>query len=176
MGYSANEIKLIQYGFSAMIMETSKFIIMMALFLFIGKPLEYLFGTFILLLLRTKTGGVHFASYIGCLLFSAAMLYSSCIFLPDTFQLSNISMLSLLLGCIIITYLIGPIVSKTRPMPNATQSKKGKIEAFKIIFFYFIAVFLFSENHFIIIGFWIILLQTAQLIVAYFLRKENSAV
>lgn len=176
LGYSANEIKLIQYGLSAIVMELSKFIIMMLFFLLIGKPLEYLFGTFILLLLRTQTGGLHFTSYTACLFFSAATLYFGCVFLPDTFQTSNTTMLTLLLGCIIITYFTGPVVSKTRPIPNAAQAKKGKIQAFKIIFFYFIAVFLFSENHLISIGFWIIVLQTVQLLIAYFLRKENSKV
>lgn len=82
-------------------------------------------------------------------------------------------MLIALLLCIIVNYAIGPIVSKMRPLPTNQQAKKGKLEAFKIIFFYFIAVFLFPDVHLLLVGFWTIVLQTAQLIIAYFIRKEN---
>lgn len=172
--YSTNEIALIEYGFLSIVMELSKFIIMVILFTTIGKPLEFLFGTFILLLSRSNTGGLHFSSYISCLTFTILILYAGCVFLPKTINIPDIGMLILLLSCIIVTYLIGPIVSKSRPNPSSTQIQKSKLQSFKIIFIYFILTFLFSEYEFIQIGFWIILLQTIQLIFAYFLRKEKS--
>ncbi|MCM1158865.1 MAG: accessory gene regulator B family protein [Bacteroidales bacterium] len=174
LGYSTEEIELIQYGLSAMLMEFSKFIFLFILFTLIGKPLEYLFGIFILLLLRTNTGGLHFSTYLGCLMFSTFILYSGCVYLPAAVPVSDIDMLLLLLGCITITYLIGPVVSKTRPLPDTLQAKVSRIKTFKVIFIYFIIVFLFPESIFIRIGFWIIMLQSAQLVIAYVLRKETA--
>lgn len=173
LNYSDREKALIQYGLSAILMEISKFLFMLILFSILKKTTEYLFGTFILLLLRAHSGGLHFSTYSGCLLFSIIFTYTGCVFLPNTIQISDIWMLFSLLNCIIISYLIGPIVSKVRPTPSSTQAKKHKIEIFKIIFFYFLVVFFFSENHYIQIGYWIIILHTLQLSIAYFLRKEN---
>lgn len=173
LGYSASEMELIRYGFSVITMEASKFLIMLLLFILLDKPLEYLFSAFILVLLRTNAGGLHFPSYLSCLLFSIFFFCASCILLPHSIPISDIGMLVSLFCCIVITYLIGPVVSKERPVPTAKQAKRGKIETFKIIFFYFIIVFLFSKNNLLIVGFWTIILQTIQLIIACLLRKEK---
>lgn len=175
LNYSDKEKALIQYGLSAILMEISKFIIMLIFFSIIEKSTEYLFATFILLLLRAHTGGLHFSTYFGCLLFSNIILYAGCVYFPDTIQVSEIWMLFSLLNCMVTLYLIGPIVSKSRPIPSSTQAKKHRIESFKIVFFYFLVVFFFSENHYIQIGFWMILLQTLQLSIAYFIKKGDDS-
>lgn len=173
LNYSQDEFELIRYGLSSITMEASKFLIMLVIFSIMGKTIEYVFGTFILLLLRINTGGLHFSTYIGCLIFSIIILYLGCVYLPNQFELPQNGMLILLLACIILNCLIGPVVSKKRPEPTPSQIEKSKIATVKVIFLYFIAVSFFSKHSFIKIGFWVIVLQTVQLAFAYFLRKEN---
>lgn len=171
LNYSQDELELIRYGLSAITMETSKFIIMLILFNNFGKLAEYLFGTLILLLLRINTGGLHFSTYTGCLIFSIFLFYLGCVYLPSKYQIRKVEMLILLLGCMTLNYIIGPVISKKRPALTSSQIKKSKITALKFIFLYIIAVVFFSEKPLIKIGFWIILLQTVQLIIAYFFKK-----
>lgn len=173
LNYSQNELELIRYGFSAITMEISKFIIMFILFNSLGKLSEYLFGTLILLLLRINTGGLHFSTYAGCLIFSIFLFYLGCVYLPGRYQIRKAEMLTLLFACMTLNYVIGPVISKQRPDLTSSQIKKSKLTALKFIFLYIIAVFFFSEKSLIKIGFWMILLQTVQLVIAYFLRKEN---
>lgn len=173
LNYSQDELELIRYGLSAIAMETSKFIIMLILFNNIGKLAEYLFGTLILLLLRINTGGLHFSTYTKCLIFSILLFYLGCVYLPGRYQIGKVEMFILLLACMTINYIIGPVISKKRPVLTSYQIKKSKLTALKYIFLYIIAVFFFSEKPLIKIGFWMILLQTVQLVIAYFLRKES---
>lgn len=171
-GYSIEEIALIRYGISSIMMELSKFFIMLLLFTVTGNGILYLFGVFILLLLRSCNGGLHFSSYIGCLVFSTCILYIGCIFLPSMFQLSNFTMLVFLACCIFITYRIGPIVSKSRPNLTPLQIKESKLCSFKIILLYMTIVALFGKNPFIQAGFWMIFLQTLQLLFAFYYQNQ----
>lgn len=170
IGYSIEEIELIRYGAASIMMELSKFIIMLILFTVTGNGMKYLFGIFILLLLRSCSGGLHFSSYIGCLLFSIVILYMGCIFLPNALRLPTRTMLIVLLCCIAITYLTGPVLSKNRPRLTPPQIRKSKTEAIAIIFCYILTVLLFQKNLLIQEGFWIIVLQTAQLLSAYIIK------
>lgn len=169
--YSIEEIELIRYGLTSIVMELSKFFIMLLLFAVTRNGMLYLFGVFILLILRSCSGGLHFSSYIGCLIFSICILYMGCIFLPSVFQLSDYTMLILLICCIFITFQTGPVVSKSRPNLTPLQVKESKRSSFKIILCYMIAVILFGESSFIQPGFWMIFLQTLQLLVSFLLSK-----
>lgn len=173
LNYTSDELELIRYGFLSIIMETSKFILMVIFFTIIGKTKEFLFGTFILLLLRSNTGGLHLSTYWGCLLFSTLLLYTGCVWLPYKWHIPNTGMHFLLAECILVTWKTGPVVSPKRPQPTALQAKKSKKTACTFISLYLITVFLLSENSYIRIGFWIIILQTVQLVISYFLRKEK---
>lgn len=173
LNYTSDELELIRYGFLSIIMETSKFILMVIFFTIIGKTKEFLFGIFILFLLRSNTGGLHLSTYWGCLLFSTLLLYTGCVYLPCKWHIPGNGMLLLLAECILVTWKTGPVVSPKRPHPNALQAKKSKKIACTFISLYLLTVFLLPENSYIEIGFWIIILQTVQLVIAYFLRKEN---
>lgn len=169
--YSIEEIELIRYGVTCIVMELSKFFIMLLLFAATGNGIVYLFGVFILLILRSRSGGLHFSSYMGCLIFSIYILYMGCIFLPSVFQLSDFTMLILLTCCIFITFETGPIVSKSRPNLTPLQVKGSKQSSFKIILCYMIAVILFGKSSYIQAGFWMIFLQSLQLLVSFLLSK-----
>ena len=68
--------------------------------------------------------------------------------------------------------LFAPIVSSYRPIPNGIQIRKAKRQAFHIITIYALIMYIVPPNQYIITGFWIIMLQSFQLLAAKIVRKE----
>ena len=167
--YSDYDIKLFKYYIRCILYDLSKLIPLGILFFLFGYTIEYLFAATILFLVRTSTGGLHFKHYSSCLAFTTVFFVLGIIILPYI-TVNNSLMLILLLICIIITNYIGPIVSCYRETPSGLLIQKSKKNTSIIIFIYCILVFIIPNNHYITIGFWVIILQTLQLSFAYFLR------
>lgn len=149
--------------------EVSKMIIMAIIF-YKYLPL-YFFALFIMIVLRCNTGGIHFYTYIGCFITSTLFLLLGIILLPDMTIPLNIKILLLLL-CIITCYHIGPIPSKYRPAYSKQFIRKCKSNVSFFIFLYSILLYIIPESPYLIVGFWIIILHTLQLIIAKYTRKE----
>lgn len=148
--------------------EISKILIMGIIF---HKHLSlYLFALFIMLCLRCSTGGLHFYTYAGCLLASTLYLGTALIPLPYI-SLSRWIQILLLLGCILICYTVGPVTSKYRPAFSSKHKKHCKLTSCILIFFYTIILYIMPENIYLVIGFWIIILHSLQLIVAKIQKK-----
>lgn len=149
--------------------ETSKVIIMAIIF---QKHLSFYFFTLsIMIILRCSTGGLHFYTYLGCLLTSTIYIWLAIILLPQIFVPLNLKLL-LMLICIIICYYIGPVPSKYRPPFKDTFIKKCKKTISRFIFFYSLILYIIPESPYLIIGFWIIILHCFQLMTAKYTRKE----
>lgn len=173
-GYSDYEIKLIQYTLTAMVSEVSKFLILLVFFSSISKTYEYLTAVVVLLLLRCNTGGLHFKHYSLCLLVTFSLILLSTCILPSILQPNMLTTLVLLLVCIIINYQIGPISATNRPAPDRNLYIRSKINSFTFIFLYLILAYIIQNHPLIMIGFWTIILQTMQLVFAYFFKPEGG--
>ena len=173
LDYTDYQIGQLRYLFEALSSEISKTIIMGVFFSFLHLFPHYCFAMVVLLLLRTNVGGLHFKTYISCFLFSLGFFTLAVAILPQ-FEISKLAQLISLLLCILINYHIGPIVSCYRPKPNGVLIQKSKSNSFKVVFLYLLFVFIMPENLFVAIGFWVICLQTAQLIVASLLQKRKE--
>ena len=57
-------------------------------------------------------------------------------------------------------------------IPNGIQIRKAKRQAFHIITIYALIMYIVPPNQYIITGFWIIMLQSFQLLAAKIVRKE----
>lgn len=79
----------------------------------------------------------------------------------------------------IINYKIGPIASPFRPSPDSILIKKCQNTGFVIIFIFIIFVSFFHEFSlfatYFQVGFWTIVLHTAQLFIAKISKKEECA-
>ena len=164
--YSDYDIQLLKYYFKSILYDLSKLIPLGIFFFTFGYVLEYLVAVVILFLVRTSTGGLHFKRYISCLAFTAGFFIMSIIILSKI-NLNDSLMLIFLLICMIITNYIGPIVSCYRETPSGLLIRKSKRNTTSIIFIYCILIFIIPNNHYITIGFWVIILQTLQLLFAY---------
>ena len=172
--YSDFQIGQIRYTVVSILSELSKLFIMGIFFALTHYFLQYLTAITVLLMLRTCTGGLHFKHYISCLAVSFLILYLGICQLPHV-PLARPLYFILLLGCVIINYLFAPIVSSYRPAPDGIRVRKSKLQAFSIIMIYALILFIVPTNQYLVTGFWIIMLQSLQLLVAKLIKKEGRS-
>ena len=170
-GYSDYQIKLIRFSLTGILYDVSKTLIFMAYFYATGKPLEFLFAIVPLILLRTRTGGLHFRKYWSCFLISFAYLYAVINILPVMITVHPLAIYLILLLCAVLDYLIGPISLKDRPAAAEEIIKKAKIQNFQVVFIVAILFFIFSNNPYLIVSFWTVVLHTFQLAITKLLRE-----
>lgn len=171
-GYTDYQIEQIRYTVVSLLSEISKLFIMGIFFTMTRHLPQYLTAILVLLILRTCTGGLHFKRYSSCLLVSFLIFYLGICQLPGI-PLPKPAYFVLLLACVIIHYLFAPVVSSYRPIPNGIQVKKSKQQAFAIITVYALIMFIVPFNQYTITGFWIILLQSLQLIAAKIQKRRS---
>lgn len=171
LGYSDYEIALLKYFFTAVFYDVSKFILLGIAFGFVGLLPEYLMATVVLISLRTSSGGLHFKTYLSCLIFSLVFFVFSIVILP-LIPVTKLLKLCLLLVCMILVNYIGPITSRYRKKPDAILIKKSKKDCSTIIFFYCLLTFIIPTNHYIDVGFWVIIMQTLQLVLAKIFKRR----
>ena len=172
LNYSDYQIALLRYFFEATFYDFSKLIILGFFFGFIGYTFEYFVAVITLMLLRTSVGGLHFNTYSKCFAFTFAFLILGVIFLPLV-TVGKLTMLIALFVCVVITNIIGPITSSYRKTPTGVLIQNSKRKASHFIFFYCLLVFIIPLNKYIITGFWVIILQTLQLAVAFILKSSR---
>lgn len=165
---SSYQIAQIEFLFKTIFSELSKMLIMGILF---HRNLDlYLCALCVMFYLRSTTGGLHFYTYIKCLACSALFIWLA-VFLLPRLTLPSFVQTGVLLISLIVCYLIGPVVSKYRPEPSPQQFQHFRNVTCMGIFVYAVILYVFPENRFTIVGFWIIVLHSLQLTVAKIRRK-----
>lgn len=161
--FSDFQIAQLQYTWKTFFSEFSKLMIMGLVFRnILGR---YVFAVTVMLLLRTATGGIHCKKYISCFLVSFTYMFLSLTVLPFV-PINKVFQLILLFICMLCNYYIGPVTSAVhRPLSNEC-TKRVKIQAFLVIFFYLVFAYIVPENPYITCGFWVIILHTLQLTAA----------
>lgn len=165
---SGYQIAQIIFLFKTLGSELSKIVIMGLLFF--NHISHYFFALFIMLFLRCTTGGLHFYTYLGCLLTSIFYLGMAIYVLPH-FILPQYIQLLLLLLCILLCNYIGPITSKYRPKECESRFNKFKKIITMFIFIYALILYIIPENTYISVGFWVIILHSLQLLLAKIRKK-----
>lgn len=157
------QIAQIEFFFKNIISELSKMIIMGILF---HKHLKmYFFLLFMMCLLRSFSGGIHFYTYHGCLICSFAYMWLAMYLLPNI-MLPTYAKLFLLLLCIIICYSIGPVLSKYRTNFPKKRLYYCRNITCLIIFTYTFIMYIVPKNPYFKSGFWMIILHSLQLYAA----------
>lgn len=160
---SQYQIAQITFLFKTLLSEISKILIMGILFH--SRIKLYLFALFIMLFLRCSTGGLHFYTYMSCLLVSTLYLWVAIYYLPSIPVPLYLQIL-LLLTCAFACCFAGPVTSKYRPAACAKRYKQCQTIACSFLFSYIIALCLSPRNQYLSVGFWVIILHSAQLLVA----------
>lgn len=169
--FSDFQIAQLQYTWKTFSSEFSKLLIMGLIFRHIlGR---YVFAVAIMMLLRTATGGLHCKKYISCFFVSFTYMFLSLVILPSI-PVNKVFQLILLFICMLCNYYIGPVTSAVHRPLSEGCTKKVKIQAFLIIFFYLTLTYILPENPYFTCGFWVIILNTLQLTAAKLLKKEGN--
>lgn len=168
--FSDYDIRRVRYFYTCLVYEISKFVILGAYFYLFGLLPEYLFSVLFVCPLRILTGGLHFQSYAGCLLFS--ILYFSVSIMPlfDYCPARGISLLLLLL-CAVINVVVGPITSNQRPELSMNRKVSIKKRVMVLFVLYLSFFFIFEQNRFFYLANRLLLIHTVQMVAA-FIRKE----
>lgn len=167
------QIAQISFLFKTIASEISKMLIMSILFY--NKLTHYIFALLIMILLRSTLGGLHFYTYIGCLLTSALYLWLTVYILPHI-TITTFFQLVLLILCILLCNHIGPITSKYRPSECKKIFLQCKRFACGFIFFYALILYIIPKNQYFDIGFWVIILHSLQLTVAKIIKKGGFTI
>lgn len=171
-GFTDQEIRRMQYTLSVIGYEGSKLIVFGLLFGILGLFMEYLVTLAVLLPIRIFAGGLHFNHYSSCFLFTAFFLVCPLalrhIMPPDGIQIA------LLAACMLTTLAIGPIPSIKRPPFSYRRYTQFRLIAGGVIAIYLFIFAVIREFPGKNICFWVILLQTIQLICAKLVRKGDT--
>ena len=171
--YHLSSYQVAQLAFLAktIFSELSKLVIMG--FLFHRQFIIYLFALFVMLFLRSSTGGLHLYTYGGCLLTSILYLWLAITALPKLILPPYIQVMFLLIS-ILTCYFVGPVVSKYRPTPSPQHFKRCRNTTCIFIFIFTLLLYIIPDNSYMITGFWIIILHSLQLLAAK-IRKKGDA-
>jgi len=168
--YRFNNYQIAQLKFFllTLISEFSKTIIIGAFF--INQYCLFIWCLLIFQLMRTSTGGIHCKKYISCLGVSF-FFFLLCIRLLPNIHITKTVQLILLFVCIYISYNIGPVVSSLHLELSHKSIYNSKNKLAITILCYSILVYIMPQYCFISVGFWVIILNTIQLVISK-LRKE----
>jgi len=167
-GLSNYQIAQLTFLYKSISSELSKILIMSIIFY--NKLSIFVFLLFIMCLLRSFSGGLHFYTYAKCL--AASTMYIGIVI----YFLSNIVLplylqILLLMICILSCYINGPILSKYRTNFPKKQLYFGRNFTCLFIFIYTIIIFIIPYNPYFTIGTWMIILHSLQLFAAKISKK-----
>lgn len=160
----------LKYFFLSLFSELSKLFLIGLCFL--DNILLYIWAIFIFQLLRSSCGGLHCKTYFGCLGVSLSYMLLAIRILPYVPNNKVLQLIALLL-CIIITYHIGPLTSIFHPTLSDAVCKHLKNKVFLIIFVFLIILYILPTNPYTTTGYWVIILNTCQLVLAKIQKKEG---
>lgn len=169
--YTNYQIKQIIFLTKSISADISKVIILSILFY--NHLTEYLIALTVLFVYRTYSGGLHFNTYLGCLIATGSYFYLAIIVLP-LIHIPFLIKFLLLNTCMVIFSKLTPVTSKYRPPLSSTKIILCQNITTTITFLYIIILYIMPENPYITIGFWIIILHLLQLIFAKFLATINK--
>lgn len=173
LGFSEYETAQIRHFINTILSEISKLILIGLFFGLQGKLAIFAAAAVLLCVLRSFTGGLHMEHYLTCLITSFVIFFTAIdILLP--IQLSKQVQMPVLAACILINLRFAPVVSRHRPVPGKARIRKSRIESFVLIALFSLFLYTLPSNQYISVGFWIILLQSAQLAAAYYGKRRSE--
>jgi accessory gene regulator B len=168
------DIRKIRYGTEVIINEFLKLILLIALFILLGNIAYLFFSLFILLSIRSFSGGIHFNTNMKCFLFTAIYFIITCkfsIILPD---LSAVIYYFTAMVCVVIIALLSPITSINRPIISKQKYQRNRFLAVSMTILWLVVLINIRNNTILFnCGLSTILLHTLQLSWSYISNKIN---
>ncbi len=161
--YTEYQVQQIMYLVKTCTSECSKILIM--LILFRNHLPEYITALVTLLCLRSFAGGIHFDTYIGCLLATISYFGLAIIILP-ALTVSFHTRLVFFIICMILSAYVPPVTSKYRPPLSTPKRILCQTTTTTIIFICILFTLIFPYSPLTIVNFWTVTLHVLQLLFA----------
>lgn len=158
------EQKAIYWGLHLVGAELSKILILLFFFIIFSKVPEFIFTAVTLLPVRTKMGGIHFKTYLGCLSVSILLFTAAVMLFPALLPLTQKAALGVLIVCMSVNIFTRPVINPTRPALTQEDIIKTRWRIGLFFAVYIIAAYIFY-NHYFLCGTWMIVEQTVQLLI-----------
>lgn len=171
--YTPQELAMVRYFYLSIFYEVSKFLLLYLFYCFMGEKTAYLISIAVLLSVRNFFGGIHFRHYSSCLAFTFIFTHSS-ILLSHAVEIIPYVQTGILFLCMVTSCIIRPITSKSRPPLTAKQRQIYTFCGFLVMLAYVIFFALFDRFPYRNLCFWVIFLQTLQLIAAKIINKKGD--
>lgn len=168
------EMKRLKYTLKAVSSELIKTLMLSVLFFKLGHLPEFFIGVLVLVTIRCNSGGLHMEHFISCLLFTLTFMLLSVIVLPAYVPVPYLIKPAVLALCILTTFLTAPVASKKRPPASPEAKRRYRNRAAGLLFIYSIAIIILKTTPIADICFWIIVLQTLQLLCAVAAQKGGN--
>lgn len=171
--FTSYELELLRYLYLCIAYDGSKFLILLIFFSSFHLGKEFCMEILFLLSLRNFWGGLHFKHYSSCFAFTFAfssmgMILSHLVVLDKQLQIS------LLAFIIVLSTTIKPIASTNRPPLSAKQEITFHYCGMTVLLVYFVLFLTLQTFPYRNICFWVIILQTLQLVAAKLLMKGEK--
>lgn len=166
LNLSQDDRDKLNYSLQVILGEISKLLILFALFLFTNAHAEFIMAFLALTFIRANTGGLHFKTYLGCLVISCAFFASAILLLRFT-EFAYITMSAIGFTGLAIIALISPITSSQRPNYSNAQRMRFKIIGCIGACIHLIGFMATKNNPYFTISVWVIFLQAIQLLFAW---------
>ncbi len=159
-----DQMKL-RYSLSVLIGDSSKLVLIYLFFLAFNYQIDYLMSLLVLSIIRLFTGGLHFKTYAGCLLFSLGF-FSASISLTHVVILPDIGLMSVGLLSLLAIAVFSPVTSKNRPNYSREKRLQFRLIGCAAVIFHLIGFMAIKNNPYFTIAIWVIFLQAIQLMIA----------
>lgn len=157
--------KKLRYSLEFIYNDLSKTLLLFLFFTILDFTLDFIYLSIIIFTIRIFTGGLHFKTYSGCLLFSL-LFFVSAIYLKSNFILTDVIIVFMYIFSLVTFIGLAPISSKTRPKYSKSKRRKFKILSILVITIYFVLNLYSNTDPYLIYGIWAMALQSLQIIIA----------
>ncbi|MCM1236397.1 MAG: accessory gene regulator B family protein [Ruminococcus flavefaciens] len=171
--FTSYELELLRYLYLCIAYDGSKFLILLIFFNLFHLGREFCMGILFLLSLRNFFGGLHFNHYTSCFAFTFAFS-SAGIALSHLVLLDKQLQTGLLLIIVLVSANIKPVVSANRPPLSVRQEKIYHACGMTVLLIYFVLFLTLQTFPYRNICFWVIILQTLQLVAAKLSTKGET--
>jgi len=124
--------------------------------------------------LRINVGGFHMKKYFSCLIFSSIYLLTN-YYLNTSIQIESPILVAVGIICIIIVFIISPIVPRERIETTSMKLQPLKLRA-TILTVIYIALFTIVNNPYTRYGIWVIIIQTILLLTAKGVKTNEKKI
>ena len=169
--FSDYQIAQLRFFFLSMFSEISK-LFLISLFFIDRLPL-YIWTIVIFQVFRSSCGGLHCKTYWGCFFVSLGYMLLAIRILP-LIPVDKLFQIVTLFLCLVVSSRIGPLTSILHPVLSESVNTRLKTRVLFLILVYLAFLYIIPQNPYLLVGYWVIILNTLQLVAARLRKKEET--